>query len=171
MKKALVVLVSVLLAASFAATAFCADEPEKFGPNVGDKLKPFALTDPTSSKQFTLKDLSANGQDTAIVFMQTACSLCLSEIVEIVGAADDLNGKLNIALISLDFQVDRIAPYKNSYKIPFPILHDKEAAVLESLNISSTPATVVVDGKGVIKKKTVGYSKADLKGMIKEYSK
>ena len=88
-----------------------------------------------------------------------------------MGAADDIAGKLNVALISLDFDANRIAPYKSGYKIPFPILHDKDAQVLESLKFSATPSTVVVGADGVIKKKFNGYSKAELKGLLKEYSK
>jgi peroxiredoxin len=172
MKKILIAVVAVVIAVAAAATTFAASNGEqKFGPNVGDKMMAFKLSDPTDGKEYALADLASGGNDVAIVFMQTACSLCVSEITELVGAADDLKGKLNVALVSLDIDSKRIKPYKDGYNIPFPILHDKEAAVLESVKFAATPAIVVVDGKGIIKKKVDGYNKAELKGIIKAYSK
>ena len=173
MKKLLLGVVAVLMAFSLGTAAFAADPPAevKYGPNVGDKMKPFKLNDPTVNKDFTVSDLTAGGKDAALVFMQTACSLCVAEVTDLVAAADDFEGKLSVALVSLDFDPKRIQPYKEAYKIPFPILHDKDAATLEAVNFNATPAFVVVDSKGNIKKKVDGYNKAEVKGLIKAYSK
>lgn len=165
---------ALLAVFAFAAVAFAADPPpaapaEKFGPGVGDKMKPFKLEDPTVGKSFELKDLTAGGKDVALIFMQTACTLCVSEINEFQSAKDDIEGKLGVALISLDFDAKRIAPYKAAYNLSFPILHDGDSAVLESVKFTSTPAIVIVDAKGVIKSKISGYNKAELKNLFKSY--
>ena len=173
MKKLLPGVIAVLMALSLATAVFAADPPavEKFGPNVGDKMKPFKLSDPSLNKDFTLSELAVGGKDVVLVFMQSACSLCVAEVLDLVGAADDLQGKLNVALVSLDFDAGRIQPYKDAYKIPFPILHDKDAGTLEAVGFNATPAFVLVDGKGIIKNKVSGYNKAELKSLIKAYSK
>lgn len=172
MKKLLLGVVTVAMVLSLAAMAFCAEPAEKkFGPNVGDTMKAFKLNDPTTNKDISVSDLTAGGKDAVLVFMQTACSLCVAEITDLVAAAEDFEGKLSVALVSLDFDAKRIQPYKDAYKIPFPILHDKSAATLEAVDFNATPAFVVVDGKGVIKKKVDGYNKAEVKGLIKAYSK
>jgi peroxiredoxin len=179
MKRFIAVLATVVFALSLAAVAFAADAPPpaaeqqgpKVGPNVGDKLASFKLTDPAANKEVSLENLVKTGNDTVLIFMQTACSLCVAEINEFVGAADELSGKVNVVLVSVDYDEKRIPNYAKAYSIPFPIAHDKEASVLESVKYGATPATVIVDGKGVIKEKYEGYDKAKVKGLIKAYSK
>ncbi len=172
MRRWISVVTAVLVVLALSGAAF-AEEPaaapaEKYGSAVGDKLKPFMLNEPVLSKDFALKDL-AGGRDAALIFMQTACTLCVSEITEFVGAKDEIEGKLAVALVSVDFDAKRILPYKEGYKIPFPILHDGNAAVLESAGFRSTPAILVVDSKGIIKKKIEGYDKLELKNVLKSY--
>lgn len=173
MRKLMPGVLSLLMAFSLATAAFAADPPavEKYGSEVGQKMKPFKLSDPSLNKDFTLTDLAVGGKDVALVFMQSACSLCVAEVVDLVGAADDLEGKLNVALVSLDFDAKRIQPYKDAYKVPFTILHDKDGDTLAAANFNATPSTVVLDSKGIIKSRTSGYNKAELKSMIKAYSK
>jgi len=175
MKKWISCFAAVLLVLAFSGAAFGADEPAaapapKYGSKVGDTMKPFKLNEPVMNKTFELKDLS-NGRDTAIIFMQTACTLCVSEINEFVGVQDEIEPKLAVALVSVDFDAKRIPPYKAAYKIPFPILHDGDAAVLESVSFRATPAIVVVDSNGIIKQKMDGYDRAALKTLLKVYSK
>ena len=173
MKKLLPGMIVLLMAFSLATAVFAADPPaeEKYGSEVGDKMKPFKLNEPTLNKDFALADLAADGKDVVLVYMQSACSLCVAEIMDLVGAADDLQGKLHVALVSLDFDAKRIQPYKDSYKIPFPILHDKDAATLEAVKLNSTPSLLLLSSKGIIKNKVSGYNKAELKSIIKAYSK
>jgi peroxiredoxin len=182
MKRLLAILAAALLLCAFSAAAFAADAPAapaapaadegpKVGPNVGNKIPPFKLADPNSKKDVSSEELAKSGKDTVVLFMQTACSLCVSEITEFVSAADDLKGKVNVILISVDYDEKRIPGYMTAYSVPFPIGHDKEAGVLDSLKLGATPATVIFDGKGVIKAKFEGYDKAKVKGLVKEYSK
>jgi peroxiredoxin len=163
----------LLVAVTMTATAFSAGEEQKevFGSKVGDKLAPFSLPDPTTSKDYSMKDLAVGGKDIALVFMQSACTLCVAEINEFVGASDELKDKLNVTLVSVDFDAGRLTPYKAAYKIPFPLLHDKEGKVIEIAGFASTPATIIVGANGVVKKRIDGYNRAEVKGLIKEYSK
>ena len=172
MKKFVSVAVAVLAVLTLSGAAF-AEEPaappaEKYGSAVGDKLKPFKLNEPVLNKSFELKDL-ADGKDAALIFMQTACTLCVNEVTEFAGAKDEVEGKLGVALVSVDFDAKRISPYKEAYKVPFPILHDGDAAVLESAGFKSTPAIIVVDSKGIIKKRIEGYDRLELKNILKAY--
>ena len=176
MKRFIAILATVLFSLSLAAVAFAADPPPadagpKVGPNVGDKLAPFKLMDPVAKKEVSSEELAKSGKDSVIIFMQTACSLCVAEINEFVANADELKGKVNVVLVSVDYDEKRIPPYVTSYAIPFPVLHDKEASVLESVKFGATPATVIIDGKGLIKSKLEGYDKGKVKTLIKEYSK
>ncbi|MDD5760912.1 MAG: TlpA disulfide reductase family protein [bacterium] len=173
MKRMLIGFTVLLVAVTMTATAFSAGEDQKevFGSKVGDKLAPFTLADPTTSKSYSFKDLAEGGKDVAIVFMQSACTLCVAEINDFVAAEDDLKGKLNVVLVSVDFDGARLIPYKEAYRISFPILHDREAKVMESVDFHASPAMVLVGANGIIKKKVNGYDRAEVKGMVKEYSK
>lgn len=173
MKKTWIGFAALLLALTLAVTAFAAAEEQKevFGGKVGDKLAPFSLMDPTTSKSYSFKDLAAGGKDVVLLFMQSACTLCVAEINEFVAASDDLKEKLNVALVSVDFDAARLPPYKEAYKIPFPLLHDKEGKVIDSAEFRSTPASVVLGADGVIKKRVEGYNRAEVKGLIKAYAK
>lgn len=170
MKRWVSLAAALLFVLAFSGPALAADEPpaEKFGTAVGEKLKPFKLNEPVLNKAFEIKDL-ADGKDVALVFMQTACTLCVNEVGELVSVKDEVEGKLAVALISVDFDPKRIPPYKDAYKVPFPILHDGDAAVLESAGFRSTPAVLVVDGKGVIKSRLEGYDKLEIKKILKQY--
>ncbi len=172
MKRWIAVAAAVLTFVALCGAAF-GEEPaappaEKYGSAVGDKLKPFKLNEPVLNKSFELKDLAA-GKDAALIFMQTACTLCVSELVEFSTAKDEIEEKLGVALVSVDFDAKRILPYKEAYKVPFPILHDGDAAVLESAGFKATPAILVVDSKGIIKKRIEGYDKLELKNLLKSY--
>jgi peroxiredoxin len=173
MKRMMIGFAVLLLAVSVAATAFAAGEEqqEKFGSKVGEKLAPFSIPDPTTDKSYSIKELAAGGKDVALVFMQSACTLCVAEINEFVGASDELQGKLNVALVSVDFDAGRLKPYKDAYKIPFPLLHDKEGKVIDIAGFNSTPATIILGANGVVKKRIDGYDRAAVKGLVKEYSK
>lgn len=172
MKRILTGFALLLVAVAIAVPAVAAEEQkEKFGNKVGEKLAPFTLPDPTTDKSYSEKDLGVGGKDIALVFMQSACTLCVAEISEFVGAEDELKGKLNVALVSVDFDGNRLKPYREAYKIPFPILHDKEGKVIELAGFASTPATIILGANGVVKKRVDGYDRAAVKGLIKEYSK
>jgi peroxiredoxin len=171
MKKLIFVLVAVFAVAASAVTFAAEPEAKKFGPNIGDYAKDFKLLDPTTAKDYTLADFTKTGKDTAFLFMQTACSLCVSELQEFLESKDELSGKLNTVMVSVDFDSKRIEPYKAAYKIPYPILHDPDAKFLESFQFASTPSMVLVDATGRIQKKTSGYDRADIKQLIKKYSK
>ncbi len=164
---AIFLVVLALCGAAFAEEA--APPAEKYGSAVGDKLKPFKLNEPVLNKTFELKDLADGKKDAALIFMQTACTLCVNEVTEFAGAKDEIEEKLGVALVSVDFDAKRIPPYKEAYKVPFPILHDGDASVLESAGFKSTPAIVLVDSKGIIKKRIEGYDKLELKNILKSY--
>jgi peroxiredoxin len=177
MKRFIAILATALLFVSISVVAFAADPPPadpgpKVGPNVGDKLAPFKLPDASSKGgEVSSEALAKTGKDTVMLFMQTACSLCVAEVADFSAAAEDLQGKVNVILVSVDYDEKRIPPYAKAYNVPFSIAHDKEASILESVKYGATPATVIMDSKGLIKAKFEGYDKGKVKVIIKDYMK
>ena len=142
---------------------------KKYGPNVGDYLKEFALKDAIDGRGYKLDSLLAAGRDTALIFMQTACSLCLAEIAEFRNSKEETDPKLSVFLVSVDLDSSRIKTYKEANNIPYVILHDKDASVLDSIEYAATPALVVLDSKGIIKEKKAGFNQPDVKTLLKKY--
>lgn len=77
-----IVLVGIFIAGICGSTLAEEKVEKKYGPEIGMYLKDFSLINPLDGKKYSLKDLSKDGKDVALVFMQTACSLCLAELRE-----------------------------------------------------------------------------------------
>ncbi len=162
---------ALVLAICLPAFAEEAPAEKPYGSDVGKYLKEFKLNNPLDGKTYALPDMAKDGKDTALIFMQTACSLCIAEVREFQRAKDRLEGNLNVFLVSVDIDAGRIKPYVAGNNIDLPIVHDGDATLLEGLKFNSTPALVVVDKTGKIKVKKSGFDAGEVRAMIKEYSK
>ena len=118
-----------------------------------------------------LKDILSKDKDTVLFFMNSTCSLCRSQEKLFAENWDKVKEKINLYLLSVDFDVARVKSYKETSNVPFPVLHDADASVLQSIGYSATPGLVVLDGKGVIKRKVSGYQQAELTDYIKKLTR
>jgi peroxiredoxin len=173
MKRVLVILLAIALTAAVSATGFAAEEKEavKYGPNVGDNFKPFTLSDPVNHKSVALASMLGKKKNTILFFMNTTCSLCLAEEKMFLESWDKMKEKVNLLLLSVDFDPSRIEAYAKTQEIPFTILHDPEGEVLGNAGFTGTPALVVVDPEGKIKEKISGYDQNAVKGYIRKLTR
>ena len=173
MRRFLVFVLALVVAATVAATGFAAEEKEavKYGPNVGDNFKPFTLQDPVQHKMVSLSSMLGKGKNIILFFMNTTCSLCLSEEKMFAESWDKIKEKVSMVLLSVDFDPSRIEAYAQAQGLPFSILHDPEGVVLGSAGFTGTPALVVVDSEGKIKEKISGYEQNAVKGYIKKLTR
>lgn len=173
MRKALVVLLAMAMVAALAAFAFAAEEkePVKYGTNVGNNFKPFTLKDPVKNTSVAFGSLLGKKKDTILFFMNTTCSLCLAEEKMFAESWGQMKNKVNLYLISVDFEPSRIESYAKAQGLPFTILHDPEGTVLGDAGFTGTPALVTIDAEGKIKEKISGYDQNAVKGYIRKLSR
>lgn len=173
MKRTWAGLFAAVLVLAICLPAYAEEPPAEkpYGSEVGKYLKEFSLKNPLDGKTYTLAEIAKDGKDSVLIFMQTACSLCLAEIREFERSKDRLEGNLNVFLVAVDIDPGRIKPYVEGNNIDFPLIHDGDATLLEGLKFNSTPSLVVVDKTGKIKIKKTGFDAGEVRAMIKEYTK
>lgn len=173
MKRALVIMLALALAVCITAVGFAAEEKEavKYGTNVGDNFKPFTLMDPVKNKSTSLASMLGKGKNTILFFMNTTCSLCLAEEKMFAESWDRMKDKVNLLMLSVDFDSSRIEGYAKAQGTPFTILHDPEGNVLGDAGFTGTPAMMVIDPEGKIKEKISGYDQNAVKGYIKKLTR
>ncbi len=84
------------------------------------------------------------------------CNLDMSQLVKLVNTLDQ--SKVHVMSVSWDTDRNKIADFKNKYKIPFPILIDSSAALLRNTNLNTrgTPTLFIINSKGIIMGKITG---------------
>jgi cytochrome oxidase Cu insertion factor (SCO1/SenC/PrrC family) len=149
-------------AAAPAAAAPAAAAPAKPKPlmvAVGQPIGEFALVDDQGRN---VNEKSLSGKPTALVFFQTACSMCAAEVAdarEIAGR----NKNFELVLVSIDMRTpaDKFEGYRKNYAGDSPIWTDPKFLLPRRFSVSATPAMALIDGKGNLKEVRVGYSSGE----------
>ena len=100
------------------------------------------------------------GKPTALVFFQTACSMCAAEVQDVREIAGR-NPGFNIVLVSIDMRppADKFKSYRKNYAgDTAPIWLDSKLALGRRLKLSATPAVALIDSKGNLAELNIGYS-------------
>jgi thiol-disulfide isomerase/thioredoxin len=140
MRKAIAIAVSTILLALFAVLpVFAAGE-----------AVPELTINMLSGKQILLKEVAEKNHTVILTFIQTACTTCKGEIVELQRLA-----KKNTAVIVIPVCVDMrgakdfLTAYKADYEIAFDFGIDPDFKIPKTFGISFTPATVVIQGNKI----------------------
>jgi len=124
-------------------------------------------SDYTKAPYFTLKDLIGNtislsdfrGKVLFINFWATWCSPCRYEIpgfIEMYGQYKDKG--MEVIGISLDrLSPNEIMKFKEEFKINYPIAMATQEIINDYSPGNAIPATIIVDQKGRIRHKHIGY--------------
>lgn len=136
-----------------------------YGKEVGQYMKPFSLPAPLDGGK-DVKSESFLGKPTLISFIQSACRICQFEVRHLGREYDSVKDKVNVIVVFLDVDGSRIPKYKESFHLPFLVLHDADAEVAASVGISSSPATVLLDKEGKILKIHSGYDEDEIEDML-----
>lgn len=98
-----------------------------------------------------------------INFWATWCAPCRAEIPQLNEIYHEYKTRgIDIVGISLDsIRPQKINSYVKSLKIEYPIFIGRADEVQKKMDVVGIPATIIVDGKGKIYRKLVGYHTKD----------
>lgn len=162
--------------------------------NHGIEVRPFVLTvlilgivlalgmmfpDPEKAPDFALKNAkgelvtlsSLGGKIVVINFWATWCGPCRAEIPGFLEVYDEYKSKgLEIVGISLDSDGwESIKPFVNKYGITYPVVLGDMKTIRNYGGIRAIPTTFIVDRKGNVAVRHVGYmSKSDFLRQVKQ---
>lgn len=154
----------LLVAALAAGTAFAAEEsamaeeatPKVF--DVGDTVQGLTAMDGSGNKVDLIKALG--GKDIGVVvFMNTACSACLSEINLVNNLLKQNQKKMEMVVVSVDFgKYSVIEDYKKRNRFYGNWIQDKEFVIPAAFGFSYTPSMVVINNSGKVLYSKAGFT-------------
>lgn len=105
---------------------------------------------------------TANGKPTLLVFFNTLCVHCLSEIPAAQHAANAMpNAPLNVIFIDSPGENAKITgAYMARQRLDPPVLLDAGARVARAYHASYTPTIILIDGAGVVRRVWTGETSA-----------
>jgi len=142
-KKTIAAILGVFIVAAFTAPTWAARA------GVGDAVPEFSIS-MLSGKTLTSADLVKNHKTFLITFIQTACSSCKGEIIELNKLSKESTAKIFVLPVAVDMRSgkDFLENYKSENAVDFDFGMDPKFSIPLNFGISFTPATIVVkDGK------------------------
>lgn len=128
--------------------------------NVGAGLPALTLPDVTTGQGVDVVE-HLKGAPGAIVFMQTSCSACRSEL-NVLKAVGERYPLFKVVAVSVDAGGSkRVARYKEQHEFPFLFVHDPKFEKPGLFGFFFTPSLVLVNGQGVVSKLKRGYKASD----------
>jgi peroxiredoxin len=132
----------------------------------------------TPAPDFTLQDLSQKSftlsnykdkQAVLLFFWTTVCPFCREELRVLKDTYPELT-KEDLVLFAIDAGESalRVNKFAKSYNLPFPILLDKDYAVVYDFGVLGVPTYVLVDKKGYVRLTTHTFPKEKYKSIISE---
>lgn len=127
------------------------------GLEVGNLAPDFALQT-LEGKSITLSSLK--GKKVILNFWASWCPPCRQEMPDMEKFyKENNNGEIEILAVNLtDAEKSRadVPTFMKTNGITFPVVLDEKGKVGQLYNVSSIPASFIIDSKGVIQKKLVG---------------
>ena len=128
---------------------------------VSDDAMPSVVIKDLDGKDVDLKTLTSEGKITVISFWATWCAPCKKELDNINLIIDDWREKYNVEVVAISIDDSRnamkVKPYVQGKKWDFTVLLDVNQDTKRALNYPNVPYTLLVDQKGNIVYKHLGY--------------
>lgn len=123
---------------------------------IGGKAPAFSLKS-LSGKTYSLA--KAKGKPLVLNFWNTWCPPCKEETPELVRLHDRYKGQFRLFGINVTTNdtVGAVKLFSQDFKVDYPILFDKSGKVSDKYGIRGMPTTYLINAKGVIVGKIVGY--------------
>jgi len=97
------------------------------------------------------------GKVVLLNFWATWCIPCRTEMPELQGLADDLQGE-PFVLFTIDLQEDAstITPFRQELGLRLPVLLDQDGDVTRTYGVRALPATFLIDRNGILRQQRLG---------------
>lgn len=120
------------------------------------KPAPSVPLDKLGGGKFSLEELK--GKVVVLNFFASWCGPCRREMPELDKVYEDFKDKGVVVVgINVDRNVEDAKNFLRTQPVKFPIALDPNSILLGQFNVPSMPTSYVVDRKGIVRKKTVGY--------------
>jgi len=106
------------------------------------------------------------GKRSVYIFVNTVCGMCTRELGEVVKNMDVFKGA-ELFVVVIDQETERAVARYKGLPAGVTLLHDPDFAMGETVDLFSTPATLVLDKDNKILFKEAGY-RPDLLKTVKE---
>ncbi len=117
---------------------------------------PTATLKTLEGQDFNLKDLK--GKVVVLSFWASWCRPCRGEMPELDSVYKDFKDKGVVVVgVNVDRESAKAKAFLQSHPVTFPIVLDPNALLLGQYDVASMPTSFVIDRKGVVRKKTIGY--------------
>lgn len=146
-----------------------APAPEVAYDAVGAQLPPITMKTVKGDQTFVLDKLN---KATMLMFVNSSCSACRGELVAFSSMAEKMKAKLNVFVITVDFDPSNtIARFPDLANMPYTLLDGSDFKVASKLGFNFTPATVLADASGKQTFRKGGFSQGDEKIIVAEVMK
>lgn len=140
------------------------------------RLPKLTLTD-IRGNSVCLDTLCADGRPVIVDVFATWCHPCLRELAAIHEVWDDWQAEANVRLVAIAIDegqnASKVRPLADSNGWKWQVLLDPNSQLIRALGIQSIPYVMVLDGKGNIAYKHLGYTdgaEEELLEKVKELS-
>jgi peroxiredoxin len=119
---------------------------------VGDMVPDFKLKNAITGETFSyIKDFKGKKPYSVVVFMNTGCSSCLAELMELKDALKDKKDQVNFVAIAVDKRGEEVVKaYYDNYKIDATYLVDANFTIPPLFGFSYTPAMFISENGKII---------------------
>lgn len=140
---------SALVPALVLAAALQGCRSDEDAGRVGTEAPDFALSDVTG-RTMSLHELGG-GKHVLLNFWGTWCVACKSELPELTKLDEKYKDKLSVVGVSVQEEADGVGLFAKKFGLPYPVLLDRDAKVMEEYGVLSVPFTIVVGPDGKVK--------------------
>ncbi len=124
-----------------------------------------------SGKQMKLSDLS--GKVIFLDFWASWCKPCKEEFPYLINLYNNYKDSgFVVVAVNVDNEKDKLDNFLTNLgvDVPFTVITDKEGKVPSLYNLDAMPTSFLIDKKGIIKFKHIGFEQSDKAKYVKEIS-
>lgn len=157
-----VLLVMIMLFAGLASPV----NAKKGLPSVGERVPNILVNQIGSKKLFNLRKQKIN-KYAIISFSATYCKPCRKEIEEFTELQRKYKNALKVFMVFIDEQAKDIEKYIDKNNVTLKVLHDRYKFASETYVIKKLPSTFLIDKKGKLLYRSIGFRKTTMKELMK----
>ena len=138
---------------------------KKNPPAVGNVLPEFTLPDLKGNKITVPDDFS--GKVIVVRFWIDSCKSCAIEMPMIDATYKKYKDRgLAVIAVNVGQQRDVVEAFVKKLKISYPVVLDTNSAVSKKYGVKAVPFTLIIDRKGIVRKRILGEAGSDTIGKI-----